>query len=236
MTKNPVFALLVLIGSTGVLLTQETPTATPSPTPEQSVSPSPVTSSTRNVRISFVPPPLEGTISLGVYDNAGKLVRVLHQQDSLDAFTVGADALVTKWDGKDDDGQDLPPGKYRARGYVVGPLQVEKITTDPAASRPEASNDKIAVKLVANPLVKANRPNMEITTGFDDTDSFLKTTDELPLYIISERSDITRVTAARNGEKSIDLWQDSISAGTEHFRISKLDQMMAFDCGAFELK
>jgi hypothetical protein len=236
MTKNPVFALLVLIGSTGVLLSQETPTATPSPTPEQSVSPSPVTSPTRNVRLSFVPPPLEGTISLGVYDNAGKLVRVLHQQDSLDAFTIGADALVTKWDGKDDDGQDLPPGKYRARGYVVGPLQVEKIATDPAASRPEASNDKIAVKLVANPLVKANRPNMEIAVGFDDTDSFLKTTDELPLYIISERSDITGITASRNGEKSIDVWQDSSSGGAEHFRISKLDQMMAFDCGAFELK
>ena len=88
---------------------------------------------------------------------------------------------------------------------------------------------------MSNPLVKNDRPNIELTVGFDDTDSFVKTGDDLPLYIISERSDITRVGVAKNGEKSVDVWQES-GAGTEHFRISKLDQMMAFDCGAFDLK
>src|SRR4051812_46262195 len=50
-----------------------------SPAPDQTPSPSPA----RTVRISFVPPPMEGTISLGVYDEAGKLVRVLHQNAQL---------------------------------------------------------------------------------------------------------------------------------------------------------
>ncbi len=85
---------------------------TASPAPEQTPSPSPV----RNVRISFVPPPLDGTISLGIYDRTGKLVRVLHQEAKLNEFKIGADALVTQWEGKNDDDEDSPAGKYHARG------------------------------------------------------------------------------------------------------------------------
>src|SRR5262245_56909509 len=76
------------------------------PTQEQTPSPSPA----RSIRISFVPPPMEGAISLGIYDQSGKLVRVLHQNAQLNDFTIGPDALVTRWDGKDDAGQDLPAG------------------------------------------------------------------------------------------------------------------------------
>src|SRR2546430_16440720 len=41
----------------------------PPPAPEQTPSASPA----RSARISFVPPPLEGTISLGIFDANGKL-------------------------------------------------------------------------------------------------------------------------------------------------------------------
>src|SRR6516165_8014653 len=99
-------------------LAQESPTPIPSPTPGESSSPSispeqsvptsltpaqtPSPSPARSVRISFVPPPMDGTISLGIYDQAGKIVRVLHQNAQLNDFAIGADALVTRWDGKDD--------------------------------------------------------------------------------------------------------------------------------------
>ena len=79
------------------------------------------------IRISFVPPPLEGSISLGVYDSAGKLVRVLHREADIDDFEIGSDALNTTWDGKNDRGESLPPGKYHGRGYVVGDLDVEGV-------------------------------------------------------------------------------------------------------------
>src|SRR5881628_1875010 len=126
-----------------IAFAQESPTPIPSPTVEESLSPSispeepptpapvpaqtPSASPARSVRISFVPPPLEGTISLGIYDKSGKLVRVLHQEAQLNDFTIGADALVTQWDGKNDDGEDLPAGKYRARGYLVSALKVEDL-------------------------------------------------------------------------------------------------------------
>src|SRR5438046_8297245 len=129
------------IASAVIVAAQETPVpqrfATPeegpslSPMPEGSVTPTleqtPSVSPTRTVRISFVPPPLEGTISLGIYDKNGKLVRVLHQQADLNEFTIGADALVTKWDGKNDDGEDLPAGKYHARGYVFARSKIEDL-------------------------------------------------------------------------------------------------------------
>lgn len=77
------------------------------------------------VRISFLPPPLDGTISLGIYDPSGKLVRVLHREAELDDFELNHDSVATSWDGKDEAGQALPPGKYHARGYAVGEIGVE---------------------------------------------------------------------------------------------------------------
>jgi hypothetical protein len=95
---------------------QESPT--PGPTP-----PAPE----RSVRISFLPPPLDGTISLGIYDAKGKLVRVLHREADINEFKIGADALSTTWDGKDDAGASVPAGKYSAHGFVVGDLKTEGV-------------------------------------------------------------------------------------------------------------
>jgi len=112
--------LSVLVLATGSA--QESPSPTPSPTPASAPSFPP-----RHVSLRFALPPLDGTISLGIYDGAGKLVRVLHREDSVADFTAGNDALETWWDGNDGDENPLPNGKYSARGYVVGPLHVEGI-------------------------------------------------------------------------------------------------------------
>jgi hypothetical protein len=102
----------------GTLAAQESPT--PSATPSSSPTP-------RNIRISFVPPPLDGTISLGVYDATGKLVRILFREADINEFTIGSDALSTTWDGKDDAGEIAPPGKYSAHGFVVGDVKIEGV-------------------------------------------------------------------------------------------------------------
>ena len=113
MTKGIGFALLItaLLGSVAA---QESPTPT-------------ATAAPRNTRITFVPPPLDGTISLGVYDEKGKLVRVLFREADINEFTIGNDALSTTWDGKDDTGENAPPGKYSAHGFVVGDLKIEGV-------------------------------------------------------------------------------------------------------------
>jgi hypothetical protein len=94
-----------------------------SPTSEAVATPPP----TRSVRVSFLPPPLDGTISLGIYDAKGKLVRVLKREADINEFTIGTDALSTTWDGKNDAGEDAPAGKYTAHGFVVGDLKIEGV-------------------------------------------------------------------------------------------------------------
>jgi len=207
----------------------------PSLPPEESLSPSPSAPPARSVRLSFVPPPLEGTISLGIYDGSGKLVRVLHQEAELNEFTIGADALVTQWDGKNDDGEDLPAGKYRARGYLVGHFKLEDLgqgTTPPVGNN---ATTNVKMKLMPNPLANDKRSIVDLCVGFDSDGSYLKTSDDLPLFTVSETPNLIRALITKKSEKSVDVSQDD---GTlvRQFRVSNVDEMMAFDCGEFELK
>jgi hypothetical protein len=240
MTKKLSVAIVIAFASICPAIGQEAPTPSSSPTPQESATPPPTPEQTpsapaRNVRLSFVPPPLEGTISLGIYDGSGKLVRVLNQQAQLDEFTVGADALVTQWDGKNDNGEDLPAGKYHARGYLVGRVKVENLGQ--AAAPPVEGNatGSVKVKLMPNPLADDKRSIVDLAVGFDGDGSYLKTTDELPLCTISETPNLIRAVISKNSEKTVDVWQGDGSV-VEQFRISNVDKMMAFDCGDFELK
>lgn len=377
----------------------------------------------RRVRISFVPPPIEGTISLGIFDSSGKLVRVLDREAKIEDFEIGHDALSVVWDGENDAGEPLPAGKYNARGYAVGSLQVgpiayffndwvtgedsprvkhigelaleniemrvnvdlasgEKATfvcdplsgtiirktdhkvlaksgpptqlprniavaplaycdgkdeslwfidnvgddqarevkqlskthqlvrtlafvkddpqpQDVAASITDdrlflleenatmqrlrglivdaaktdgtqqmvsdlktvfekkilahkdftiengkplarAANEKIlpekvSLRLASNPLANNAGETIQLSAGFDEEGSFLKTTDGLPLLTISQARNLIRIVISPRGDKSVDVFQDD-GAVVEQFRVSGADQMMAFDCGDFDLK
>jgi hypothetical protein len=177
---------------------------------------------------------MEGTISLGIFDQAGKLVRVLHQNAQLNDFTIGPDALVTRWDGKDDGNQDLPSGRYHARGYVVGPLKREDLGA-PSPPSTETEPNVVKVRLIRNPLRKDKRAIVELGIGFNGEGSYLKTSDGLPLFKISDTPNVTRAGIAAKGENAVSIWQDD-GTSVHQFRVSNIDQMMGFDCGEFELK
>ena len=243
MLRTRIVTLVVSVAFVGITCAQESPNPIPSPTVEESPSPSisplqsitPSPSPARSIRISFVPPPMEGTISLGIYDQSSKLVRVLHQNAQLNDFTVGADALVTRWDGKDDSTEDLPAGRYHARGYLIGPLKLEDLgETSPPAIETDA-NPVVKMRLVRNPLRKDKRPVLELGVGLNSRGSYLQANDGLPLFKISETPNLTRAWIATKNENGVDVWQDDETA-VHKFRVSNVDQMMAFDCGDFELK
>ena len=90
---------------------------------------------------------MEGTISLGIYDAHGKLVRVLHKAATADEFVAALDGFITHWDGLDDAGKPMPPGRYDARGYMVGAVKVrpasvtQKIVRIPARIYDRAPSD-----------------------------------------------------------------------------------------------
>jgi hypothetical protein len=201
---------------------------------ETSPSSSPSASSARSVRISFVPPPLEGKISLGVYSEWGQLVRVLHQEAEFDEFTIGADALSTKWDGKDDYDYDLPTGKYSARGFLVAPTKVGAETTTTGGVT--SGGTSVRIKLVANPLENNERPTVDICAGFDDDDVYLQTIDGLPLVTVAKRQDAKSVSlAAGRDNKSVFVFLSN-DTNVRQLEVSGITKMMAFDCGTFELK
>jgi hypothetical protein len=178
---------------------------------------------------------MEGTISLGIYDSTGKLVRVLHQEAKLSEFAVGADALGTQWDGKNDEDEDLPAGKYHAHGYLVGALKLEDLGQASAAAIENNAARTVKVRLVPNPLRNDKRSIVDIGIGFDSDGSYLKTNDELPLITVSEAPNLIRAGIAKKSENAVDVWLDD-GTTVRQFRISNLDKMMGFDCGQFELK
>jgi hypothetical protein len=228
------FAILVALSVCCAAVAQESPTPTPTLTPVETVSPAATpspTPPTRAVQIRFIPPPMEGTISLGIFDEHGKLVRIIHREARIDNFTTEADSLSTTWDGKTDAGEGAPPGKYHARGYSVGELKVQQIEQ---ADTSHAS-DRIAVNLVENPLVSKARPTIDLSVGSDSAGTFLKTSDGLPLFTLSQTPNAVNLSISKNGKRTVDVWQ---SDGTHEmqFRVSNVDQVMEFDCGTFDLK
>jgi hypothetical protein len=223
--KLPIFGMLVALSAA---MGQE------SPAPSASSTSTPSPSVARSVRISFVPPPMEGTISLGIFDSDKKLVRVLHREAKVHDFTIDETSLTTSWDGKNDRGEDLPAGKYHARGFMVGDLKIQEISP-PAGEPPAQSSDHVSIKLMMNPLLSDVRSVMDIGVGFDGNGSFLRTMDDLPLYTLSKMPNLTKVSIAKETEKTGSIWQTD-GTTTQQFRVSNLDKMMGFDCGDFELK
>jgi len=68
--------------------------------------------------------PDSGKVTLGVFDNAGRLVRLLHRLAPETDFKVGLNGLMTTWDGRNDKGEPMPPGHYHIRGYLIGDVAV----------------------------------------------------------------------------------------------------------------
>jgi hypothetical protein len=78
-------------------------------------------------QLMFAPPPLEGVISLGVYDAKGKLVRVLAKAAAVDGFKAGLNGLIIDWDGNTGSGKPAPGGRYFARGVLIGDVALSGI-------------------------------------------------------------------------------------------------------------
>ena len=235
MTSRLILTALTGIGTISIAFAQESPTASPSPTPSPTPEQTPSATPARSVRLSFIPPPMDGTISLGIYDTNQRIVRVLHREARVDNFTIDADSLNTRWDGKNDAGEDLPAEKYHAGGYLVGRLKVERVGQAATIPADFEAPGKVRVKLMPNPLTNDANAIVDLSVGFDEDGSYLKTMDGLPLCTVSETQNLVRTLITKNGEKSVDVWQDD-GTMVEQFRVWNVDQMMAFDCGDFELK
>jgi hypothetical protein len=106
--------------------------------------------------LSFVPPPVEGVISLGAYDSKGKLVRVLKKDAEIDSFKAASDGLLIDWDRNDSQGKPVPDGKYFARGVLVGDVKIEGVAFH-LNDWVDASTDPRIRKVLSATLLDAQR-------------------------------------------------------------------------------
>ena len=104
-----------------------------------------------------------------------------------------------------------------------------------ASINPQKTPEKIAQKLRPDPLQHDQPGQVELAIGLDSDGSFLETSDGLPLRTISDTPNLTRALLTQPNDNTIEVFQDD-GAVVEQFRISNLAQMIAFDCGEFELK
>jgi len=152
----------------------------------------------------------------------------------VDDFVAGDDGLETKWDGRSDNGEDLPAGKYRGRGYAVGNLKAEPVP-GASPSTDDSGTPAVKVRLTANPLFNDERTTIEVGIGFDEQGCFLKTAEGLPIFTVASVANVTRASLKKAGEKAVDAWFESAGA-PQQLRISNVNKMMAFDCGDLVLK
>jgi hypothetical protein len=208
---------------------------------------------------------MEGTISLGIYDHTGKLVRILHREASAAEFVAALDGFITHWDGLDDSGNPLPPGHYSASGYMVGSVTVRPIPpplasgssaapiASPAPALPPETlaaalpslkfptgdpfvpRDKIHAGLVSNPLDRDRAGSAELSVAFDAKGSWLRLAGGLPLKQLSATPALKWAALGRAapGEPLVVFQSDGTTI--EEFVITKISNMMAFDCGDFDL-
>jgi hypothetical protein len=81
----------------------------------------------RGRELIFVPPPVEGVISLGVYDQKGKLVRVLKKGAEIESFKAGLNGLYVTWDGNDSQGRPAQGDRFYARGVMIGGVRIDGV-------------------------------------------------------------------------------------------------------------
>jgi len=196
---------------------------------------------------------MEGTISLGIYDHTGKLVRVLHREAGENEFVAALDGYITHWDGLDDSGQPMPPGHYSAGGYMVGAVTVTPLPATGLASgagpstldavlpsltfpngKPFAPQQIVHTGLVANPLDRDRSGAADLSAAFDAKGSWLQLADGLPLKQISATPNLKWIALGRSAPREPLIVYQSDGTTLEEYAITKVGDMMGFDCGGFD--
>ena len=87
-------------------------------------------------------PALEGPVTMGIFADDGKLVRLLYRDAPVETIPSGLNGLIMSWDGKDDQGNDVPAGTYHARGLVHGPLRCTVLPSFKPVTFPPPSEEE----------------------------------------------------------------------------------------------
>jgi hypothetical protein len=99
---------------------------------------------------------------------------------------------------------------------------------------PFVPQPKIHVGLIANPLDQDRPGHADLSAAFDARGSWLQLADGLPLKQISTTPNLKWVALGRSASGNPLVVFQSDGVTVEEFLITKISDMMAFDCGGFD--
>ncbi len=118
--------------------------------------------------------------------------------------------------------------------WLGGTYEAVKDLLHQPDGKPFKADAEFVVNLIENPLLKSEPTTAHVNIGFNETGSFLQTTDGLPLRRITETPDLKWAVIGREGSgKQLTIFQ-SDGAVVEEFKARRLAVMMAFDAGDYE--
>lgn len=79
------------------------------------------------LKAAVAAPPMDGTVSVGVFNENGECVRVLLSHVSSDDVPSALNGFSLSWDGKTDEGETVPAGAYEFRGVILGDIKIEGV-------------------------------------------------------------------------------------------------------------
>ena len=193
-------------------------------------------------------PELEGPVTMGIFSSSGERVRLLHRDASVDTIPAGLNGLIMSWDGKDDQGRDVPAGTYRARGLVHGPIRVTALpvgnsTPFPPASReleelfpsrPLFSKNRITIRAAKDELLES-RPLLSVEAGIEG-DACVLSAEGLPLLFIPLESTGKVATGISHGSAAgTALITIDGPKASSTYTISGLDRLVPLNAGTLEI-
>lgn len=199
-------------------------------------------------------PELEGPVTMGIFSQSGERVRLLYRDAAVDSIPAGLNGLIMTWDGKNDQGQDVPAGIYKARGIVHGPLGFsvlpqQELATIPYGSKPQDSplfperppfrKNSITLRAAKDELLES-RPLLSIEAGLEGNDCVISA-EGLPLlsiYVQSGRTDPPPVIGLTHGASagSARLRVEMPTGSATIYTISGLDRLVPLNAGTLEVQ
>lgn len=204
-------------------------------------------------RVSFAValPELEGPVTFAIFAPSGSLARLLYRDAAVDEIPAGLNGLLMTWDGNDSNGEALPPGPYRGRGLVHGPLSATPLPpqeiwrplflrdgpADPASRtfNPFPRN-RITVRAARDELLET-RPLLAITARIEGNRAVVEA-EGLPLFSlpVEPSGEDFRLTLSHGQVPGTARLEASGANGTaSSYLLSGLDRLVPLNAGVLEL-
>jgi hypothetical protein len=191
-------------------------------------------------------PELEGPVTMGIFAADGRLVRLLYRDADIGSIPAGLNGLIMTWDEKDDEGREMPPGTYRARGLVHGPISASALPVcragffpnpleDLSQEKPLFPSDQIVLRAAPDELLESH-PLLSIRAK-PSKEGFEITAERLPLLTIPQPSvtDPLTLTFTHGDQLGRAVLTAEFGKSSDVYTLSGLQRIVPLEAGRLDI-